>query len=57
MKKILSRAMDYLAVALFVVGICVVELNPFATIGLFAIGVVVWTIKPQTDEPFEDVEM
>lgn len=57
MKRILSRAMDYLAVALFVGGLGVVELNPFATLGLWAIGVVVWTIKPQTDEQFEDVEM
>ena len=56
-KKIIGRAMDYLAVALFMGGVCVVELNPFATLGLWAIGVVVWNIKPQTNEPFEDVEM
>ena len=57
MKRFISRAMDCIAVALFMGGICVVELNPFATLGLWAVGVVVWNIKPQTDEPFDDVEM
>ena len=57
MKRFISRAMDYLAVALFIGGIGVVELNPFATLGLWAVGVAVCTIKPQTDDEFEDVEL
>jgi hypothetical protein len=57
MKRFISRAMEYIAVALFMGGMCVVGLNPCITLGLWAIGVVVWHIKPQTDDDFKDVEM
>ena len=58
MKRFISRAMDYLAVALFVGGICVVELNPFATLGLWGIGFVVWQLMPyRKEEDFNDVEI